>query len=234
MAKRVGMTIEEYVADIKLQLGAPIIWLEIEDSIADIVKKAFREIRTYIADAYTMTIPYQNCIDLTDKHIEHIHYIMRSEQNISVAGLQDMMYIYTARNRSGGTTNSFTLSDYSRALMVQQNKAALSTDLDFMYDKPNEKLYVYCQQILPSQITLVYTPEFNDVSELIEPYWQNQLLRLATAMTKEMLGRVRGKYQLNSATYNLDADQLLSEAQNELAEIRGYLNSNKDLLLPLD
>lgn len=233
MAK-VGLTLEDYVDYIKLQLGVPIIWVEIEDHLPNIVKMAFQELKSYVSDVETMTLPYAPVIDLEDKHINSVIYLMRGQQNISVAGLQDMMYIYTSRNRSSGYNNSFTLGDYARGLMVQQNKAALSTDLDFLHDKKNEKLYVYAQQILPSTITLVYTPDYQDVSEIIEPFWQNYLKRLSLALTKETLGRVRGKYQLNSATYNLDADQLLSEAQAELADIRAYLNSNKDFLLPMD
>lgn len=229
-----GLTVEDYVSYIKINLGVPIVWLEIEDLVPEIVKMAFQELKSYISDTETMTVPFAPVIDLTGKNVTSIAYIMRGQQNVSVAGLQDMMYIYTARNRSGGVDTTFSLDDYARALMVQQNKAALSTDLDFMYDKRNEKLYVYAQNIQPSTITLVYVPDYQDVSEILEPYWQNYLKRMALAMTKETLGRVRGKYTLNSATYNLDADQLLSEAQSELAEIRNYLNSNKDLLLPLD
>ena len=81
---------------------------------------------------------------------------------------------------------------------------------------------------------VLYTPEYESVEEITEPFWQNLLMRLSLARAKEMLARVRGKYTLNSATYNLDADQLMSEAQAELSEIRQYLNSNADILLPID
>lgn len=231
---RQGLSISDYVNYIKLTLGDPIVWVELEDMIPNIVEMAFMELRSYITDVDTLTLPFSNVIDLTNKHVNNIAYIMRGNQNISVAGLQDMMYIYTARNRVNGVGTSFTLTDYCRGLMVQQNKNALSTDLDFYYDKRNEKLYINAQKVQPSTVTIVYTLEYQDVSEIIEPYWQNYLKRLALAMTKETLGRIRGKYSLNSATYNLDASQLLSEAQSELAEIRAHLNGNKDLLLPID
>lgn len=231
---RQGLSISDYVNYIKLALGDPIVWVELEDMIPNIVEMAFMELRSYITDVDTLTLPFSNVIDLTDRHVNNIAYIMRGNQNISVAGLQDMMYIYTARNRVNGVGTSFTLTDYCRGLMVQQNKNALSTDLDFYYDKRNEKLYINAQKVQPSTVTIVYTLEYQDVSEIIEPYWQNYLKRLALAMTKETLGRIRGKYSLNSATYNLDASQLLSEAQSELAEIRAHLNGNKDLLLPID
>ena len=233
MAKT-GLTKEQYMRYIKLQLGAPIIWIELEDFLDDIIDMAFQELKGYITDCETMTVPYANVIDLAGKKIASISYVMRGSPNISVSGLQDMMYIYTSRNRTSGVTNSFTLSDYARALMVQQNKNALSTDLDFMYDRKNEKLYLYEQKVVSNTVTLVYTPEYEDVSEIYEEFWINLLKRLSLAMTKEALGRVRGKYTLGSATYNLDADQLLGEAQAELTEIRTFLNSNKDLLLPMD
>lgn len=231
---RTGLSMQSYVNYIKLQLGAPIVKVELDDFIPDIVNMALDELKSYITDVETLTVPYAQVIDLSEKKVGHIHYLMRAQQNISVAGLQDMMYIYTSRNRSSFPNNSFTLSDYARGLMVQQNKASLSTDLEFYFDKKEDKLYVYAQQVLPASITIVYTPDYETVEEIIEPFWQDKLKRLALALTKEALGRVRGKYTLNSATYNLDADQLLSESQSELAEIRTYLNNNKDLLLPLD
>lgn len=229
-----GLTKEQYVKYIKLQLGAPIVWVELEEMLDDVVDMAFQELKGYITDCETMTVPYSNVIDLTGKKVASIAYVMRGAPNVSVSGLQDMMYIYTSRNRTSGVTNSFTLSDYARALLVQQNKNALSTDLDFMYDRKEEKLYLYEQKVVSATVTLVYTPDYEDVEEIYEPFWQNLLKRLALAMTKEALGRIRGKYTLGSATYNLDADQLLSEAQSELTEIRTFLNSNKDLLLPMD
>lgn len=228
-----GLSKQTYINNIKLQLGAPIVDIELENYLGDIVDMAFMELKGYISDSETMTVPYQQVIDLKGKKVGHIAYLMRGQQNVSVSGLQDMMYIYTARSRAG-VNNSFTLSDYARALMVQQNKNALATDLDFMYDKKEEKLYVYCQKVVPSTITLVYTPDYEDVSELYEPFWQNLLKRLSLALTKEALGRVRGKFTLASATYNLDADRLLAESQTELSEIRAYLNSNKDFILPID
>lgn len=51
---------------------------------------------------------------------------------------------------------------------------------------------------------------------------------------KESLGRARSKYELADAPYTLDGDQLLSEAQSELAEIRQFLNDNNEMFFPID
>lgn len=221
---------QDYVDYIALQLGASVVTVEIEEDLPRVVNMAFQELRHYITDVRTMTVPYSNKIDLSGKKVANVVYIMRGKNTNGPGGFQDVMYIYSRMN----ALTTYTLTDYARSLMANQNKAALATDLDFHYDKSEEVLYVYAWQALPTTITLVYTPEYESVEEIIEPFWQNLLKRLSLAMTKEILGRIRGKYTLNSATYNLDADQLLSEAQQELTEIRTYLNENSDMLLPID
>jgi len=227
---KTGLTVDQYVSFIKVQLGGGIVNVEVEEIIPDILEIAFIEINNNITSTEMMTVPFQTVIDLTDKKVADVVYIMRGRNTNGPGGFQDVMYIYSRQS----AMNSYTLTDYSRALMANQNKSALSTDLDFHYDKREEKLFLYAQQALPTTVTLCYIPEYSDVSEIIDPFWQNLLKRLALALTKETLGRVRGKYKLDSALYNLDSDQLLSEAQAELSEIRNYLDANTDVLLPID
>lgn len=229
MAKK-GLTLEEYAKYVKLQLGSSIVTVEVEHDIPDIIKMVFNEMKNYITDVKTMTLPFANRIDLSNKKVANIVYIMRGRNTSGPGGFQDVMYIYSRQS----ALNTYTLTDYAKSLLAAQNKSTLATDLDFHYDKEEEILYLYAQQALPTSITIVYQPEYEDVSEIIEPFWQSLLKRFAVAQAKEILGRVRGKYNLNSAQYNLDAEQLLSEAQTELTEIREYLNSNSDLLLPID
>lgn len=227
---RQGLTLYDYVDNIKLQLGASIVTVEVESDIADIVRLAFNELKNYISDNETITVPYRQVIDLTDMKIANISYVMRSKTATGPGGFQDIMYIYTRQ----GAMGMYSLSDYARSLLAQQNKNMIATDLDFHYDKRNENLYIYAQQPVPNYVTLMYTPDYESVEEIIEPFWQQLLQRLSLALTKEVLGRVRGKYTPLSAAYSLDADKLLAEAQQELTEIRAYLQSNSDMLLPID
>ena len=225
-----GLSLKNYVDDVLLQLGSSVVTVEIEEDVPRIVELAFNELKNYITDIETMTLPYAQTISLEGKNVSNVIYVIRGHNNSGPGGFQDIMYIYSRQS----ALNTYTLTDYARALLAQQNKNALATDMDFYYDKRNEMLYLYAQQALPSTITLAYTMEYDNVEQIIEPHWQNLLKRLSVAMTKEVLGRVRGKYTLNSATYNLDADTLLSEAQSELTTIREYLHSNSDMLLPMD
>lgn len=227
---RTGLPIQTYVNYVKLQLGGGIVTVEVEPLLPDIVDMAFQELKTYITDMETLTLPFQSVIDVSQYNINNIIYIMRGQNSEGLGSIQDIMYIYSRI----GTMGHYTLTDYSNTLLAIQNKNAMATDMDFYFDKRNDKLYVYANRTIPATITLAYTPDYKSVEDIIEPFWQNYLKRMAVAMTKETLGRVRGKYQLNSATYNLDADQLLSEAQTELTEIRTFLNANKDTLMPID
>lgn len=228
---RTGLSLDDYVDYVKLTLGAPIVSIEVEEYLPNIVNMAFNELKHYIMDVRFMTVPYStNSISLKGLGVANVVYVMRAKNSTGPGGFQDIMYIYSRQS----ALNTYTITDYARALMAQQNKNSIATDLDFTYDKVNERLYLYAQQALPTYVTLVYNPDYKSVEDIIEPFWQNLLKRLAIAMTKEILGRIRGKYTLNSATYSLDADRLLSEAQQELTEIRQYLNTNSDILLPID
>jgi len=224
------VTKEDYTEYIMKMLGSSLVNIELEEDIPFFVDSAFLQIKNYITDVRTMTLPYSQVVDLAGKKVANVVYIMRGHNQSGPGGFQDVMYIYSRQS----ALNTYTLTDYARYLLAQQNKNTLATDLDFHFDKFNEKLYVYAQQALPTTITIVYTPDYESVDEITEPFWQDLIRRLAMALTKEAIGRVRSKYDLGSSTYKLDGDKLLAEAQQEQQTIREYLISNSDMLLPID
>lgn len=224
------VTRDDYIEYIDKILGGSILNIELKEDIGFFVDSAFREIKNYITDVRTMTVPYAQMIDLHDKKVANVIYIMRGHNTSGPGGFQDIMYIYSRQS----ALSTYTLTDYARYLLAQQNKSELATDLDFHFDKANEKLYVYAQQALPTVVTLVYTPDYVTVDEITEPFWQDLIRRLALALTKEAIGRVRSKYDLSSSTYKLDGNTLLQESKAEQEEIRAYLTANSDMLLPID
>lgn len=231
------MTIQEYKDDILLQLGFPVVDVEIDKQLEKIIDMAFREIKHYITDTRTATIPYSEKIHIEEGKfnkgkdmINTVVYILRSNTPNRIADFQDIMYLASRQS----SLQYVSLTDYNRALQTIQLKNMIATDLDFYWDKINSDLYVYANYPKPESITVVYIPEYNCVEDIVEPFWQNLLRRLALALTKQILGRVRGKFKLNSSTYELDSDVMLSEASAELDEIRGFLNENSDMMLPID
>lgn len=226
------MTREEFIEDVKISLGAPIVEVEVEKIIGKLVDKAFREVSRYIVETKFLTIPYStNGIDLTKYHVNSVIQIFRTRNPNRIADFTDIFALSSVYNTNATATN-LMMSDYVYRTQLHQLKSAMSTDLDFTYDKPI--LHVATFYPRPTSITIAYIPEFKDVSDVKEQFWINYIQRLALAFTKESLGRVRGKYKLSSSLYTLDGDTLVSEGIAERDAIRTELNDLSDVVFPID
>lgn len=228
------MTREEMIEDIKISLGSPVIELENESILGQIVDKAFKEVKRYITETRYVTIPYsRGPIDTSGCNINTIVQIFRTSNPNRVTDFTDIYSLSTINAAYTSTTNVL-LSDYFYRTQMHQLKSTITTDLDFTYDKENNKLYVNTFYPTPVKLTLAFIPDFHDVSEVREQYWINLINRLALAFAKINLGRIRGKYELSSSLYKLDADTMLSEGISERDAVRTTLDDNSDLVFPID
>lgn len=226
---------DEYIDDVKTSLGAPVVDIELEDNtIGKIVDKAFREVSRYITETRFITIPYSTTgIDVSKYKINSVVQIFRTANPAGNHNLTDV-YSLSAMSSSGSSSTNLLLSDYTYRTQMSQLKSTITTDLDFTFDKEDQKLYINTYYPRPQKVTLAYIPEFKDVSEVREQYWVNFILRLALALTKESLGRIRSKYELSSSLYKLDGNQLVAEGIAERDAIRQELNENSDIVFPID
>ena len=126
------------------------------------------------------------------------------------------------------------VSNYASWSTLQQIKNTTSTDLSFIYDKHEEKLYVNVSQALPGNITIMYIPRFDDVSEITSDFWIDVLIRMAVAQTKIIVGRVRSKFKQSNALWVLDGDTLLQEGTSELTSLREELRGSTQLVYGID
>ena len=126
------------------------------------------------------------------------------------------------------------VSNYASWSTLQQIKNTTSTDLSFIYDKHEEKLYVNVSQALPGNITIMYIPRFDDVSEITSDFWIDVLIRMAVAQTKIVVGRVRSKFKQSNALWVLDGDTLLQEGTSELTSLREELRGSTQLVYGID
>ena len=83
-------------------------------------------------------------------------------------------------------------------------------------------------------ITIEYIPRYNDVSEIISDYWIDMLIRLAVALTKVTIGRIRTRFTQSNALWTQDGELILEEGNTELAELRQHLMENSQLVYPID
>ena len=224
-----GWELNDYVNYVKIQMGAPTVSLACEENIPFIIEKvAFEDLKNYMQTTHTLSCAYAPTINLEGKKVANVKKVLRNRNNnMTITGMDTNMFIYQTQGQYG--MNQWAKDQITYNLLINQVRNTLSTDMDFQYDKANEVLYLYAQYPIPSQITILYVPEFESVDEIYVPYWMSYLKRLSVAYVKETEGRIRSKYTLNSATYNLDGNTLLSEAQSELAQIRSELNENINL-----
>jgi hypothetical protein len=224
------MTIKEYKSEIEFSLGAPIVEVEVTKYIESYIERAFRELKRYISTPYFTTIPFTGtAIDLTSYNVYSVINVMRSEPTYGTF-MQDAD-VFTMASSYYNMNN---INNYVNRMLILQQRNTLATDLDFIWNMETKQLFISTNPPFPPALTIQYTKDYQDVSEIKDPYWTDILLRLAIAYTKQALGRVRGKYTLNSAQYNLDGETLINEANAEIESIRTHLVTNCEVLYPID
>lgn len=227
---RMKRKMKSIVLYIESQLGGQVLDLELKpEDIKLIVEQAFEEIKHYMTDTYTVTVPYAQCVDLKKYNIDNVESVMRCQDSI-LTGIPFQMPAMDLMNITG----MYNMENYTNALLIKRNLNILATDLDFMWDKPNRKLYVYANPNIPSHITINFKPEYFSVEDIREGHWETQLRKLALGMCKIILGRIRSKYTSNSAKFQLDGNTLLAEGNTEIQAVRQFLDENKDVFTVLN
>ena len=221
-----GWELDEYVNYVKVQMGGSVLDLACESDLPYIIEKiAFEDLKNYMQTTHTMTVAYTPTINLEGKKVANVRYVLRNLNNsTSITGMDTNLFIYQTQGQYG--INQWAKDQITYNLLINQVKNTISTDMDFHFDKVNEVLYIYTQNPIPSAVTIGYVPEFENVNEVYSPYWKSYLKRFSVAYAKEAEGRIRSKYTVNSGTYQLDGNTLLSESQSELSQIRSELDSN--------
>lgn len=224
------MNITEYCDEIEFSLGAPIVELEVKPYIERYVQRAFRELKRYINTSSLMTVAYTgNAINLTGQNVYSVICVMRSQPTYGTF-MQDAD-VFTMASSYYNMNN---IEDYTNRMTILQQRNTISTDLDFIWENETKTLYISTNPPFPPALTIQYVKDYKDVSEVTDPYWIDLILRLSTAYTKQALGRARGKYKLNSSQYELDGDTLIAEANQEIVDLRQYLQANHDNIYVID
>ena len=127
--------------------------------------------------------------------------------------------------------NAYNYASWNTLLQIRNTT---STDLAFRYDKLSELLYINISSNYPDKVTIEYIPRFDDVSQITSDFWIDVLIRLAVALTKITVGRVRSKFKQSNALWVLDGDTLIEEGNAELTALREELKANTQLCYPID
>lgn len=237
------MTLEELIEDVKLEITGGLTHLELsDDKLAKIIERALKEVNRYIDTTKLVSVPFTSCIDLTNFKHNAVVKVFRTEGftgDVMSGGLMyaDPMQAQMWMAFSNGNT-MYNLQDYIMNFLsyntLLQMRNTTSTDLAFREDKSENKLYINCNRDAPANITIEYIPLYEKVEDLSDPYWQDILRKLSTALTKIALGRIRSKYKQSNALWELDGEQLLTEGNEDLKELREQLRVNDQLAYAID
>lgn len=238
------MDMQAIMDEVRFELTGDVLDLELSDaSLVKIVNKSLREIQRYIDTIAIATIPFSKCIDVSGLNASSIIGVRRSEGFMVEANPEettatmDPMYASQWQMLSGlGNMGNMTDYAYNYASWntVLQIKNTTSTDLAFHFDKIKNQLYINVSSNLPESITVLYIPRFDDVSQITSDFWIDNLIRLATANAKIVVGRVRSKFKQSNALWSLDGDTLLQEGTAELTALREKLEASSQLVYGID
>lgn len=228
------MTMAEYTSEISFALGGSVVELEIEKDLERCVNKAFRLIKSKITTPRYMTVNYirgatDGTIDLSNKDVYSIVSVMRTHNYNSLS--MNTLDVFGLNQTYSAITN---MNSYMQRMLRLQQINTISSDLDFIWEANTKQLHITMNPPYTNQVTIEYIPDYKSVEEITEVYWEDKILQLATAYAKQVLGRIRSKYKLNSSQYELDGDTLLAEANTEIENIINFLNENVDIAFPMD
>lgn len=236
------MTMQEIVQQVSFMLGIPTNE-NVEDlSVEQAVLIAFRELKRYMHTPVDKTVPYQRRLDLVKLGINtkkvlnvqaaypRIGLTMNSIDSGNVFQVAAAVNTYSAI----GQTSTVNIDPIMTEMAMAQVRNTLTTDFQWRYDVDNQVIYCTHRDPMPTQITITYTPDYQDVSEIQNDTWIDYLIRLAEANMKKALGRSRSKYTVEGSNVSLDGEQLIQEANTELEAIRTELETKKTKLVILN
>lgn len=236
------MNMSEIVDQVSFMLGLPSNNNVENLDIKRAVMIAFRELKRYMKTPVDKTVPFSTRIDLKKLGIKPVKilYVYASTPRIGLTmnsiDSGNVFQVAASVNTYSaiGQTSAINIDPIVTEMGMAQVRNTLSTDFQWKHDPDNEVLYVTHRDPRPTQVTIRYVPDYQDVSEIKSPTWIDYLIRLSEANMKKALGRSRSKYTIEGSNVSLDGDVLLQEANAELETIRAELEAKKSKLVVLN
>jgi hypothetical protein len=114
----------------------------------------------------------------------------------------------------------------AKQLLSMQIKNTLSTDMQPVFDKKNNCLYVTAQSPFPSHITITYQPWYETIDEVDDPLWDNLIRRVAVGILRENIGLARSKYAIANSPVQNNGEKMVDLGLAEQAEVRAELKAS--------
>lgn len=210
------MTEQDIKTYIKTQLGDSLVDVEVEDKdLETLIKMALDKLAPYY-EGHRFVQASGNVIDLSEHKpiaIEKVYNV----KNDQIVSLQDYAF--------GGTGVIIYDTSFTNRIISYQAYKMFWDELQYQkginFKFINNILYLDGYQDTVLIDMLVRPKVISDIDDNSQycPWIKEYVL----ALTKEMLGRIRGKFSVDGSPYTLDSAQLLSEAQSEKTNLESQL-----------
>lgn len=211
--------IDTIVESVKNELGSPVVTLYIKDEqIKTLINKAIRKCSEKACPVHTMdAIVVDGKIDLTGKDVYVVKNVYRP---LNAGSYKDPFGLIGATSYpvayDQGVFGRRYLDEIADIGYLSQARHLQVPD--FYLD--GETLYVDNYE---GNVTIEYLKK-NLTLEDLDVNWQSWVEDYTTAMAKMVEGRIRGKFRPQSAPFEVDYQDLLSEGQSEMQELEQKLD----------
>lgn len=210
------MTKSELQDYVKTQLGVSWVDVEIENKDFDsLIKMALDKLTPYY-EGHRFIQASGKVIDLSEHHPLTIEKVYNTKDSF-LPTLQEYAF--------GGAGVVLFDSSFMQRLISYDSYRVLWNEIKYQkgmnYKLIGETLYLddYSDSVL---IDILVKPiVISDVED--GSMYHSWVKEYVLALSKELLGRVRGKFNVQGSPYELDSSQLLSEAQQEKANLEAQL-----------
>ena len=214
---------EKIIESIKVELGYPEVDVYIKDeTISILIDKATRKAIPYAAPIATASKHIVNGkVDLSDLEVAVVRNIYRGDMDVGID--YDIFYRYYHYNRLGDPLLGQDARKYFYDTLAHVgNIAMLEKFVVLDYYQDGNDLYV---DNYHGTIVLEYVKK-NPTLEDLSSEWLAWVEGYATALSKIAEGRIRGKFRVQGAPFETNADELVSEGQSERSELENRLEQS--------
>lgn len=237
------------IDDVMIELGYPVVSLFITQmQINQMIDFSVRKCAPKACPRFLTTLYARGCVDVSQYKMEAVSAVYSGDiggtsgsegcgcgcdtcgpqgsSPSSFDGCNVCEKLCQYRGYSAGMLNGDWNNQFYDLLAWQNAKSQMQSLMiyDYYLDNINQKLYL---DNYSGTITVEYTKSGITIEDLQhDTYWYTWIRDYTLALCKIIEGRIRNKFKLSSAPFEIEGDELISEGNNDKQELEQKLDEN--------